>query len=147
MSRPGVENNNMNTIVTSLQGEEWKLLLARQVLILIVLDLSPTDSSHRIGEDAMMHLLTETAIFLSLPNNCFCQMTGEPLINFPPPRLPMDPGISSPGKRLTKLPSLDERPTKLQRTDSSYGSRQWNDPSATLKTVVYVSFILSTSSG
>ncbi|PBK75723.1 hypothetical protein ARMSODRAFT_404731 [Armillaria solidipes] len=84
----------------------------------------------------MMHLLTEAAIFLSLPNNCFCQMTGEPLINLPPPRLPMDPGISSLGKRSTKLPSLDERPTKLQRTDSSYGSRQWNDPNATMKTVV-----------
>ncbi|PBL03541.1 hypothetical protein ARMGADRAFT_901085, partial [Armillaria gallica] len=86
MTRPGVENNNMNTIVTSLQGEEWRLLLARQVLILIALDLPPTNSSHRIGEDAMMHLLTETAIFLSLPNSCFCQMTGEPLINLPPPR-------------------------------------------------------------
>jgi len=33
-----------------------------------------------IGEDAMLHLLTETHIFVSLPNDCLCQMTGEPII-------------------------------------------------------------------
>ncbi|KAF8071885.1 hypothetical protein FPV67DRAFT_904108 [Lyophyllum atratum] len=28
----------------------------------------------------MLHLLSETSIFLSLPNGCLCQMTGEPII-------------------------------------------------------------------
>jgi hypothetical protein len=28
----------------------------------------------------MIHLLTETSIFVSLPNGCLCQITGAPLI-------------------------------------------------------------------
>lgn len=34
----------------------------------------------RIGADAMLHLLLKTSIFASLPNECLCQLTGEPLI-------------------------------------------------------------------
>lgn len=33
----------------------------------------------------MLHLLTETSLFISLPNGCFCQMTGEPIVNVKPP--------------------------------------------------------------
>ena len=40
--------------------------------------------SRSIGEDAMIHLLTETSTFLSLPNGCLCQITGEPLIHVSP---------------------------------------------------------------
>jgi hypothetical protein len=29
----------------------------------------------------MIHLLTETSIFVSLPNGCLCQITGEPVIH------------------------------------------------------------------
>jgi hypothetical protein len=32
----------------------------------------------------MIHLLTETSIFVSLPNGCLCQITGEPLIHISP---------------------------------------------------------------
>ena len=32
----------------------------------------------------MIHLLTETSIFISLPNGCLCQITGEPLIHISP---------------------------------------------------------------
>lgn len=32
----------------------------------------------------MIHLLTETSTFLSLPNGCLCQITGEPLIHVSP---------------------------------------------------------------
>jgi len=32
----------------------------------------------------MIHLLTETSIFVSLPNGCLCQITGEPLIHMSP---------------------------------------------------------------
>ncbi|KAI6123581.1 hypothetical protein EV401DRAFT_1271406 [Pisolithus croceorrhizus] len=31
----------------------------------------------------MLHLLLKTSIFVSLPNECLCQLTGEPLIYVP----------------------------------------------------------------
>lgn len=33
----------------------------------------------------MFHLLAQTSIFLKLPNECLCQIAGEPMINLPPP--------------------------------------------------------------
>ncbi|KIK62950.1 hypothetical protein GYMLUDRAFT_143032, partial [Collybiopsis luxurians FD-317 M1] len=62
-----LKNNSLNTIVISLQGPEWALLF------------------ERIGIDAMIHLLTETSIFVSLPNGCLCQMTG-PILLYSVPR-------------------------------------------------------------
>jgi hypothetical protein len=32
----------------------------------------------------MLHLLTETHLFVSLPNDCLCQLTGEPVIYMTP---------------------------------------------------------------
>jgi hypothetical protein len=29
----------------------------------------------------MLHLLTETSIFVALPNDCLCQLTGEPIVH------------------------------------------------------------------
>lgn len=34
----------------------------------------------------MMHLLTEVSIFVPLPNDCLCQVTGEPLLHMKAPR-------------------------------------------------------------
>lgn len=39
----------------------------------------------RIGEDAMFYLLTETSIFVSLPNDCLCQITGDPILHMQSP--------------------------------------------------------------
>ncbi|PCH42204.1 hypothetical protein WOLCODRAFT_34310, partial [Wolfiporia cocos MD-104 SS10] len=64
-----VTNQHLNTIVTALQAPEWDKLY------------------RRIGEDAMFHLLTETSIFVALPNDCLCQMTGEPIVRLEPPKL------------------------------------------------------------
>lgn len=61
----GVTNRFVNTIITALQAPEWETLL------------------QRIGADAMLHLLLKTSIFVSLPNECLCQLTGEPLIYIP----------------------------------------------------------------
>ncbi|KAF9052479.1 hypothetical protein BDZ89DRAFT_905332, partial [Hymenopellis radicata] len=58
---------HVNTIATALGNKEWSILL------------------QRIGVDVMFHLLTQTSIFISLPNECLCQMTGPPLIHI---RLP-----------------------------------------------------------
>lgn len=37
-----------------------------------------------IGDIALLHLLTETSIFIPLPNDCYCQLTGKPLIYLSP---------------------------------------------------------------
>ncbi|CDO70652.1 hypothetical protein BN946_scf184756.g19 [Trametes cinnabarina] len=63
-------NYFVNTIVTALQAPEWESLL------------------NRIGEEAVFHLLTETSIFVSLPNGCLCQVTGDPIVNIRPPDVP-----------------------------------------------------------
>ncbi|KAI9572043.1 hypothetical protein HD554DRAFT_2015284, partial [Boletus coccyginus] len=57
-----IYNRFINTVVTALNGPEWELTL------------------HRIGADAMLHLLLNTSLFISLPNECLCQLTGEPLM-------------------------------------------------------------------
>ena len=73
----------------------------------------------------MLHLLTETSIFLSLPNGCLCQVTGVPIIFITPnvendhisfPLQPCEKGGSISNKRLS-FPALDkeERPHKRQK--------------------------------
>jgi hypothetical protein len=52
----------------------------------------------------MLHLLTKTSIFIQLPNECLCQLTGEPLIYQIPPKLdgcipPSDSETYNLGKR------------------------------------------------
>lgn len=42
--------------------------------------------NNRIGEDIMFHLLTELSIFVPLPNDCLCQVTGEPILHMKAPR-------------------------------------------------------------
>ncbi|OSX57792.1 hypothetical protein POSPLADRAFT_1118271, partial [Postia placenta MAD-698-R-SB12] len=56
-------NYFVNTIVTALESPEWETLFLK------------------IGEDAMFHLFTETSVFVPLPNECLCQMIGEPIIH------------------------------------------------------------------
>lgn len=57
-----VVNMNVNTVLTALLSQEWETLL------------------RRVGIAIMLHLLVDTSIFVSLPNGCWCQMTGEPFI-------------------------------------------------------------------
>ncbi|KAH8117876.1 hypothetical protein DFH11DRAFT_1503619, partial [Phellopilus nigrolimitatus] len=66
----GLTNFFVNTMVDALQAPEWEILL------------------ERVGEVVMLHLLTETSLYSPLPNDCFCQLTGPPLIYTVPPRLP-----------------------------------------------------------
>ena len=35
----------------------------------------------------MFHLLTEASIFVPLPNECLCQLTGMPLVFLPSPTI------------------------------------------------------------
>lgn len=85
--RSGVNNFFVNTIVTALQGSDWERLLGRCVPVLVRNALRVSYARHRIriGESAMLHLLTEACIFVPLPNECLCQLTGIPLVFLPSP--------------------------------------------------------------
>ena len=73
----------------------------------------------------MLHLLTETSVFLSLPNGCLCQVTGVPIVYITPnvqndhTSFPLQPceksGTVSNKKR--SFPAIDEeeRPHKRQK--------------------------------
>ena len=88
----------------------------------------------RIGEDAMFHLLTDTSVFIPLPNECLFQVTGDPIIHMKPPPLinglhglPHLPSTDAPkvnGLKRKASSTLPERPLKrlkgevVVRTDS-----------------------------
>ncbi|KAH9481585.1 Telomerase reverse transcriptase [Psilocybe cubensis] len=114
MARMGITNYFLNTVITALQAEEWENLLSR------------------IGEDAMLHLLTETSIYVSLPNGCLCQLTGEPLINTAPPAYNDE---SLPKKMTQKrlhenaTDTHNERPAKRLKLESSVALPNSTKPS------------------
>jgi len=83
-----------------------------------------------IGEAPMLHLLTETSIFLSLPNGCLCQLAGDPMIYLTPKiQATSDPSVNAPtngtqetrGKRQRRnAPNeAEDRPNKRRRLDPS----------------------------
>ncbi|KAL7279239.1 hypothetical protein ACG7TL_007079 [Trametes sanguinea] len=113
-TRMPLVNYFVNTIVTALQGQDWELLL------------------NRIGEEAMLHLLTETSVFVSLPNGCFCQLTGDPIVNIRPSDLsdrsvvPFTSKNSSLAersrgikRRLVAGHSTDSRPAKRRKMNAA----------------------------
>lgn len=72
----------------------------------------------------MLHLLTETSIFLSLPNGCFCQMTGQPIVHRKlvveePRRLIFPTNVSR--KRKAPMETDEERPKKRRKLDNGSG--------------------------
>ncbi|KIM40519.1 hypothetical protein M413DRAFT_73071 [Hebeloma cylindrosporum] len=113
MARIGITNYFINTVVTAFQAPEWTTLLTR------------------IGEGPMLHLLTETSIFLSLPNGCLCQLAGEPIIYLTPKIQDIsNPFINTPargteeatGKRQrqnAETNDTDGRPNKRRKLDAS----------------------------
>jgi hypothetical protein len=65
----------------------------------------------------MFHLLTEASIFVPLPNECLCQLTGIPLVFLPSPTIDLlnsvstGPVASEKGKRKA-LPHPEEPSSK-----------------------------------
>ncbi|EIM91098.1 uncharacterized protein STEHIDRAFT_48624 [Stereum hirsutum FP-91666 SS1] len=92
-----VTNYYVNTIVTALQSSEWERLLKR------------------VGEDVMLHLLTETSIFVALPNDCLCQVTGDMILHRRPPDM-----------QLNDL--LEEQSTAPQHSDTNLKRHHSKDP-------------------
>lgn len=114
-----VTNFFVNTIVTALQAPEWETLLQRYGILLaglLMLILS------RIGVDAMIHLLTETSVFVTLPNGCLCQMTGHPIHLRAPPKKDILPAPSRGKKRRRLKDPASDRPTKRLRFVDGYPS-------------------------
>jgi telomerase reverse transcriptase len=75
----------------------------------------------------VLHILTDTSLFLPLPNGCFCQVTGPPLVYTKPPQPVLSFGIgqdtkapqsSRPTKRKESPEQTGGRPLKRQRTSS-----------------------------
>lgn len=134
MSRPSITNFFPNTNITALQALEWKILLTRYVICSLanhdlILSFLPSDfphtdqSTHRIGEAAMYHLLLNTNIFIALPHNCFCQLVGTPITELKPHTggfLQVGPipdamvATALPAKRMAEE---DRRPKKRGRLD------------------------------
>ena len=81
----------------------------------------------------MLHLLTETSVFQSLPNGCLCQVTGVPIIFLTPSvqnnrtlfslQLCEDSGITSNKKRSFTAVGQEERPCKRRKLANSESSR------------------------
>lgn len=89
LGRPAIENKFVNTLVTALRAPEWEALL------------------NMVGEDVVIHLFTETSLFLPLPNGCLCQATGPPLVH-------------------VKLSDPRIRPLRTEAQKSDLGSRKRN---------------------
>lgn len=115
MTRVGITNFFVNTVITTLQEPQWDLLL------------------RRIGVDAMLHLLTDTSLFLSLPNGCFCQVTGEPIIHMIPAISQVEesclqtqnviPAIASQKRPLSDLPGQNNKARKRRKLNPTYGGQ------------------------
>lgn len=85
-----------------------------------------------IGEDAMLHLLTETHIFVSLPNDCLCQMTGEPIIF----KVPMNDHPSEETRGSLSIRRGEKRPFPfpIEGAQARSAKRQKPDPLCKKKT-------------
>lgn len=87
----------------------------------------------------MFHLLTETSIFVVLPNDCYCQMTGEPIIYLKAPQFSsFGPQVAekerdSSGNELLLLrkreaePHMEERHPKRLKLSHSTSTISSND--------------------
>src|SRR6266550_3754042 len=111
MVRLGITNEHVNTNVTSLQTPEWDTLLQRCV------DETGGSTSadfhnltpQRIGVDSMVHLLADTSIFVSLRNDCYCQMTGKIILYLAPSfGIPFDEKSATPKRPLESTSGMYE---------------------------------------
>ncbi|KAF9147000.1 hypothetical protein BG015_011419, partial [Linnemannia schmuckeri] len=74
-SGQGAQQYHQNTLEIFVRSAHWETLL------------------QRIGQPAMLYLLTQTSIFAALPNNCYCQITGPPISEQPVSKLPLQQDV------------------------------------------------------
>ena len=102
--------------------------LALKVSVLALLCELPAHEIDRVGEDVLLHLFTGTSIFTPLPNECYCQVTGEHIFNLAqiPPTPSPSPHISA--KRKANGEGEASRPPKQRKLDSSGKSKKYVFP-------------------
>jgi len=95
--------------------EEVVLLIFMLVFMLII----SLHCSLRVGIAVMLHLLVDTSIFVSLPNGCLCQMTGEPFI-IPPGDFQnaITKSTEKYLKRTLSIENNEELPSKRRKLES-----------------------------
>lgn len=81
----------------------------------------------------MLHLLTDTSLFLSLPNGCFCQVTGEPIIHMIPGISQVEdgrlqnqndiPAIVSQKRPLPNVPGQNNKARKRRKLNPTHGGQ------------------------
>jgi hypothetical protein len=86
----------------------------------------------------MLHLLTEASIFVPLPNECLCQVTGIGL-GYPPP-LPIDLANSA---LATPSPSEERKRKAEPHTEASSPKKRLQSTLRGLKWVLHTSRITS----
>lgn len=83
----------------------------------------------------MLHLLTETSLFIQLPNDCLCQITGQPILYLTVPSSDNDPSLkkelpdtSSRGKKrvLRSFTTENEPPAKRRKLESGTSGNNWS---------------------
>ena len=84
----------------------------------------------RLGDDIIFHLLVETSIFLALPNACYCQLTGKPIVDLPAPPLVSEdlPNVMLPKDTTRKRRGRTDRSAPAKRPKLAYTGLQ-PDPS------------------
>ncbi|KAJ3554494.1 hypothetical protein NM688_g3081 [Phlebia brevispora] len=108
---PLLQSRYVNTVITAFETQAWATLY------------------DRLGDDIVFHLLADTSIFTSLPNSCYCQITGPPIIDLTPPAAlshlrenengPTFSGI----KRIAEDSASNERSSKRQKSDERTASK------------------------
>ena len=86
----------------------------------------------------MLHLLTEASIFVPLPNECLCQLTGIPLVSLPPPAIDLANSALA-----TASPSGERKRKAEPHTEVSSPKKQLQSTRRGLKWVLYTSRIMS----
>ena len=84
----------------------------------------------RVGTDVIFHLLTEASIFIALPNNCYCQLVGEPILSLTTPTILRQalPACSAPHedyghlKRPRAACDVGDRPAKRLKISNGVSS-------------------------
>ena len=141
LARVGITNYFINTMITVFHAPEWETLLLRCVIVDISISLFQLwlTFNFRIGEEAMLHLLTDTSIFISLPNGCSCQITGEPMLYLTPRAQTIArPSASATKKRVLDTDSAgDEQPPKKRRRLDAHTTTN-SKPSASMTRYLFI---------
>lgn len=76
-----------------------------------------------VGDAILLHLLTETSVYVALPNDCYCQVMGTPIIYSAPPTSLFDTRVSDKIANVTKPARSQSRKRKAIHVDEGKSLR------------------------